>query len=129
MFFSQKLREFRLREDLSLAEFAKMLETSPSTLSKYENGEMLPKIDMLISICSALNCTPNEILGFKKEMTLSPITTECATMIESMTLPQKQWVFLTIDGLKTGMDNLDKSFRLRDNFIKASKGTKLKIVK
>jgi len=129
MNFSQKLRELRIRENLSLAKFALLLQTSPSTLSKYENGEMFPKIDMLLSICSILNCTPNQILGFKNELTLSPITSECATIIESMTASQRQWVFLTIDGLKTSIDNLEKSSRLRSDFIKASKFPSLKIIK
>jgi len=118
MEFTKKLREFRVNQDLSLAELAKLIDTAPSTLSKYENGEMSPKIDTLLSLCAIFNCTPNDLLGIDKTSSkFSPMTVKCATIIEEMTLPQKQWVYLTIDGLKTGFDNLDKSRQIRNDFI------------
>lgn len=123
MNFGQKLREIRLKEDLSLADLARQVQTSPSTLSKYESSEMLPKIDMLISICSVLNCSPNEMLGFKREVAFSPIANQCASIVESMTWAQKQWAFLTIDGIKNGLSNFEKSALplLRNEFLEPAK--------
>ena len=81
---------------------------------------MQPKVDMLLSWCEALNCTPNQLLGLEKSNSRSPITTECASMIESMTASQKQWIFLTIDGLRQGFRNIENTTRLRTDFLRPS---------
>ncbi len=127
MNFAKKMRELRIKENLSLAELANLLDTSASTLSKYENGEMLPKIDTLVLMCMMLNCTTDQILGLESGHGFTPLTKECATIIESMTGTQKQWIYLVIDGVKNNLSNLEKSFRLRDDFIKKNKTPRLKM--
>lgn len=51
----QKLRARRRAKHITLNELAKKLNKSASTISKYEKGEILISIDVLVDICRILN--------------------------------------------------------------------------
>ncbi len=54
---SEKLRERRRESGLSLSELARLADTSPATLSRYENGWTRFEVSTLRKLASALNCT------------------------------------------------------------------------
>ncbi|MCK5115609.1 MAG: helix-turn-helix domain-containing protein [Candidatus Aegiribacteria sp.] len=53
---SDKLRERRRECGLSLSELARLADTSPATLSRYENGWTRFEVATLRKLASALNC-------------------------------------------------------------------------
>ncbi len=56
-----QLRERRLAAGLSLRQFAKVLDVSPSFISQLENGKSQPSVATLYQICSALDVTVDEL--------------------------------------------------------------------
>jgi len=53
---TQKLREERMRQGLSLAELARRSGLSHTMVMRMEKGERLPTIDTLLRITEALGC-------------------------------------------------------------------------
>ncbi|TQF10742.1 helix-turn-helix transcriptional regulator [Myxococcus llanfairpwllgwyngyllgogerychwyrndrobwllllantysiliogogogochensis] len=62
------LRTARLRVGLNQSEVAKVISISRNAYSRLERGLMLPSIVTLYRLCTALNATPNELLGFHTAM-------------------------------------------------------------
>lgn len=44
-------------------DFCKQAGISPTTLSKFLTGKVVPGSDALFKLCVALDCTPNDIIG------------------------------------------------------------------
>lgn len=62
--FAKRLKELRIEKDLTLEEFSKLLNMPPQTLSRYELGQRVPKIDTATQIALALNVNPLWLNGF-----------------------------------------------------------------
>ncbi len=61
--FSKNLKVLRLSKGLTQAEFAKILNTSVSTVGMYEQGRRSPDNEMLIKISSIFSVSIDELLG------------------------------------------------------------------
>ncbi len=59
-----KLSELRKKCNLSQAALAKVIGTSKDQIYKLEHGQRKLTEDWLTQLCTALSCTPNDILGY-----------------------------------------------------------------
>ncbi|MCP3104198.1 helix-turn-helix domain-containing protein [Myxococcus sp. K15C18031901] len=60
----EALRAARLRAGLRQTEVAKLVSISRNAYSRLERGLMLPSVQTLFRLCTAVSATPNELLGF-----------------------------------------------------------------
>lgn len=60
--FSQRLAILRHTAKLSQAELAERTQLSTEFISRLERGVTLPSLDTFVSLCDALDCTPNDLL-------------------------------------------------------------------
>lgn len=61
--FSGRLREIRKEKGLTQAELAQMIGVSPSSVKKWENGDVLPNIKIIASLGMALDITLDYLCG------------------------------------------------------------------
>lgn len=66
-----KIREIRIKAGLTQAQLATKVNVVTQTVGNWERGETEPNVAQVWDCAEALGCTPNDILGWKKE-TLSP---------------------------------------------------------
>ena len=64
----KKIKELRKLKKYSQQEMADLLEVKKITYFKYENGEIEVPLSKLLKISEILNVTPNDLLGFEKEI-------------------------------------------------------------
>ena len=62
-----KIKEFRELRGLTQQDLAKLIKVNRVTIAEYEANRMNPTIDKVLKISIALECTPNELLGFKRK--------------------------------------------------------------
>ncbi len=60
--FKENLKKIRMSRTFSQADLAKKLEIDPSYISRYENGNKKPGMDILLKLSKALNCTIDELV-------------------------------------------------------------------
>lgn len=60
---SVRLKSARKRKKLTQDELAKLVSTTKSTISNYENGHSTPSNDMLILLANALDTSTDFLLG------------------------------------------------------------------
>lgn len=65
----KKLLHLMIEKDVSSADLMRKAHISANIISKIKNGQYMA-LDKVESICTAMNCTPNDILEF------IPTTTE-----------------------------------------------------
>lgn len=58
----KKLFKILIDRELKSKDLAKMANVSPATIAKMKKDGAVVSSDVLIKICSALNCTVNDIL-------------------------------------------------------------------
>lgn len=61
--FSQKLKSLRIKYDLTLEELANNIGTTKATLSRYENSDRSPNVEILIRLADYFNVTTDYLLG------------------------------------------------------------------
>ncbi len=59
----ENIKWIRENKGITQKDFAKLLNISNVTLSTYENGRTMPKLEMIDRICQVLGCRKEEILG------------------------------------------------------------------
>lgn len=64
---SERLRELRIRKEISNGDLAKEFNIASSTLSSYENGNREPKLDGLIQMAQYFNVSTDYLLGLTNE--------------------------------------------------------------
>lgn len=64
--FGHRLRMARTDAKLSQGELAKKAEVSLTTISTCERGETIPMLSTAFQLAVALNCTPNDLMGWKE---------------------------------------------------------------
>lgn len=64
MNISSAIKQRRLNANLSQKQLAEMIGTTKQLIQQAEKGRAGVSIKTLLNICSVLNCTPNDILGF-----------------------------------------------------------------
>lgn len=57
-----QIRRYRQANHMTLEQLAQIIHKGKSTLSKYETGEIVLDVEMLVELASALNVTPGELL-------------------------------------------------------------------
>jgi transcriptional regulator with XRE-family HTH domain len=60
-----KLKEFREAKNYSQRELADRLGITQAYYWKWESGKSFPNAKQIVLICKVLDCSPNEIFGFK----------------------------------------------------------------
>ena len=63
-YIGEQIRFYRKRKEMTQEELARRVELSDSTISLYERGEREVPADVIITICKALDVTPNTLLRF-----------------------------------------------------------------
>ena len=66
-----RIKELRTARGLNQIEFGALLSVSKQSVSNWENGNILPSIDMLIKIAKLFSVSTDYLLGFTNERTLS----------------------------------------------------------
>lgn len=61
---SFKLREYRVKANLSQRDIAEKMNISQPYYWSWEKNISLPNAQQIVDLCKILNCTPNELLGF-----------------------------------------------------------------
>lgn len=59
------IKKERERKDLKQNDLAALINISPKQISKYEKGELLPPMNMLIALCKVFDCEIGYLLGEK----------------------------------------------------------------
>ena len=65
--FANKLKEFRLKLNMSQRELASELDITQQGYCRWENGQSFPNEEKLVKLCQVLKCTPNDLLGIKEK--------------------------------------------------------------
>ena len=60
-----RLKEFRLKMNLSQREIAEMLGIAQPYYWKWETGRSFPNAKQILKFCEIFKCTPNDLFGFK----------------------------------------------------------------
>ena len=63
----KRLQHLLIERDISNADLMKQAKISANIITKIKNGEYMA-LDKVESICTALNCTPNDIMEFVTEV-------------------------------------------------------------
>ena len=61
--FAERLKEERLAANLTTSELSKKLNVAPRTIQRWERGDRMPDIDMLILVANALDVTIDYLVG------------------------------------------------------------------
>ena len=69
--FGNKLKEARIKKELSLRYIAKMLGKAPSTISRYENGVIIPSAKEISKLCEILDIYKGELYDENEEKILN----------------------------------------------------------
>lgn len=69
--FNLKLKEYRLKSELSQREIAKLLDITQPCYWKWEKGKSFPNAKQIMQLCDVLNCTPNDIFGIPGVLTVA----------------------------------------------------------
>lgn len=65
--FGETLKEMLNERNLTAKDFAKSINVSAPTITRYIRGERMPDINILILIADALNCSTDFLLGREPE--------------------------------------------------------------
>lgn len=64
----KKLEEIMQRKGFNKYQLSKALDVSPSTVTRWVNGSMVPRYDVLMRLCDILECNTDDVLrGSGKE--------------------------------------------------------------
>ena len=63
----KRLQHLLIERDISNADLMKQAKISANIITKIKNGQYMA-LDKVESICTALNCTPNDIMEFVTEV-------------------------------------------------------------
>lgn len=65
--FAERFAALRKEKGLTQSDIAERLNVSPQAVSKWENGDSVPGIDLLLPLSELLGCSVDELLGREKE--------------------------------------------------------------
>jgi len=66
--FGKRLKEVRGKNATSQLELSTGTNIIPSYISRWENGKVYPSLELFAELCTALNCTPNDLLGVSTDL-------------------------------------------------------------
>ena len=147
--FGKKIKFYRLKNKMTIADLAKALNCTSAAVSQYENDKRKPDMNMLNRISDVFNVTPLDLLpntlsldfnhcGFRttkrisdseKESFLLEVEEKCAKQIEIMDilsiLPKESFIPDNLDFNKNINDTVEI---IRDRLISSPNGPILSIV-
>ena len=65
MIIGERIRKLRINKNISQAELGKIVGVSKVSISGYEKGNRIPKLDQFEKLTNALNVSPNYLLGYE----------------------------------------------------------------
>jgi transcriptional regulator with XRE-family HTH domain len=65
--FAERLRALRLEKLLTQVELAERIESTPTEVSRWEQGHRQPQLRMMRRLCDALGVEPSALLGTTEE--------------------------------------------------------------
>ncbi len=83
MIIGNRIKEERLKRNLTQEELGKLIGVSKVAISHYERGEEQPKMEKLVKLSEVLNLTPNYILGNDVDVVLEDEVTYCFKISKS----------------------------------------------
>ena len=111
-----KIKEFRIKNNYSQQEIAKLLNTSQSNYSKYERNEIEPDLKTLIRLADYFHTTIDSLLEHEIPYLLdkSILTNEQSNLIDKITNLNKEQCMLVdayIEGLKVGQQKREETIK------------------
>lgn len=84
--FSERLKEIRKSNKLSQIDVANKLNVTKQSVANWENGNVMPSIDMLIKISNTFNVSSDFLLGLndRKFIDTTELTLEEVTHIQAI---------------------------------------------
>lgn len=68
--FGERLKTLRQAKGLTQEELAKRIGVTKQTISNWENGNITPALDVLITLVEFFHTTPNGMLGYQDPFTI-----------------------------------------------------------
>lgn len=68
--FDERIKELRKSLGINQVEFGKRLHVTKQCISNWENGNIMPSIDMLIRIATTFSVSADYLLGLDNQRTL-----------------------------------------------------------
>lgn len=68
--FGERLKQLRQSRDLTQEDLAKRIGVTKQTISNWENGNITPALDVLITLVEFFHTTPNGMLGYQDPQTV-----------------------------------------------------------
>ncbi|WP_299460345.1 helix-turn-helix transcriptional regulator [uncultured Microscilla sp.] len=99
--FGKRLAERRKQKELSQKELAKLLNTSHSTIGKYEREEMTPSVEAAKKLAKLLDTTVGYLLGETENADLFQDAQMLQRLVDLNKLPKvdKEHVLFTLDAI------------------------------
>ena len=84
--FETRIKSLRTSLGLNQVEFAAKLSVTKQSVSNWENGNILPSVDMLIKICNTFSVSADYLLALDNKRTLdvSDLTDKQAAYIQEI---------------------------------------------
>lgn len=70
MIFAQRLKQLRSQQQLTQQQMSERLNMDQSTYSRYENGNTIPAIDVILRIVEEFNVSADWLLGNDKKLAM-----------------------------------------------------------
>ena len=68
--FDERIKELRQSLGVTQVQFARKLFITKQCVCNWENGNIMPSIDMLIKICTTFSVSADYLLGINNDLTL-----------------------------------------------------------
>ena len=81
--FGKKIKELRLKKNLSQGELAEIIEIAERNLSKIECGQSFIRAEKIGKLAIALDVTPKDLFDFEHNKDIEEIRTELIASIKS----------------------------------------------
>ncbi|EME8160480.1 helix-turn-helix domain-containing protein [Enterococcus faecium] len=111
--FRRRLKELRVEKKLTLEELANAIGTTKTTLSRYENGERSPKLQLVGALANYFNVDMTWLSGLEEECNqlpsevVLPLDQKIATTIKEIRMQKKISKKLVADKLQISTQELN----------------------
>lgn len=68
--FEERIKDLRTSLGLNQVQFGRKLSITKQCVSNWENGNIMPSVDMLIKICTIFSVSSDYLLGLENKCTL-----------------------------------------------------------
>ncbi len=68
--FGERIKELRLSLGINQVEFGRKIGTTKQSVSNWENGNIMPSIDMLVKIATTFSVSTDYLLGLSSQNSL-----------------------------------------------------------